>query len=89
LSAQVEIDSERIAVLGRSAGVYFSCLLATHTDRPAAYILAGGLYLGIDDFMELIYERGRTRSGRRGLDVGAFKQLLQCCPSLARCAGCR
>jgi len=57
LSEQPEIDSARIAVMGRSAGVYFSCLLATRTDLPAAYILTGGLYMGIDDFMELIYER--------------------------------
>lgn len=57
LSEQSEVDSQRIAVMGRSAGVYFSCLLATRTELPAAYILTGGLYMGIDDFMKLIYER--------------------------------
>ncbi len=50
LSAQAEIDSEHIAVMGRSAGVYFACLLAERTDLPAAYILTGGLYMGIDEF---------------------------------------
>lgn len=54
---QVEIDRERVAVMGRSAGVYFSCLLAERTDLPSAYVLTGGLYMGIDEFMELIYER--------------------------------
>jgi dipeptidyl aminopeptidase/acylaminoacyl peptidase len=52
-----EVDPERIAVMGRSAGVYFTCLLATRTNLPAAYILTGGLHMGIDEFMELIYER--------------------------------
>ncbi len=57
LADQPEILPDRIAVMGRSAGVYFTCLLAARTDLPAAYILTGGLYMGIDDFMELIYEK--------------------------------
>jgi pimeloyl-ACP methyl ester carboxylesterase len=57
LKDQPEVDPERIAVMGRSAGVYFSCLLAARTDQPAAYILTGGVHMGIDEFMELIYER--------------------------------
>lgn len=57
LSEQPEVDAARIAVMGRSAGVYFSCLLAARTELPRAYILTGGVHMGIDDFMELVYER--------------------------------
>lgn len=57
LSEQPDIDAGRIAVMGRSAGVYFSCLLAERTDLPQAYILTGGVHMGIDVFMELVYER--------------------------------
>jgi len=56
LKEQPEIDPDRIAVMGRSAGVYFTCLLAVRTDGPAAYILTGGVHMGIDEFMDLIYE---------------------------------
>lgn len=57
LANQPEVDARRVAVMGRSAGVYFSCLLAARTDLPAAYILTGGVHMGIDAFMELVYER--------------------------------
>jgi hypothetical protein len=57
LSEQPDVDSARIAVMGRSAGVYFSCLLAARSDLPQAYILTGGVHMGIDAFMELVYER--------------------------------
>ncbi len=57
LIAQPEIDPDCVAVMGRSAGVYFTCLLAARSDLAAAYILTGGLHMGIDEFMELIYER--------------------------------
>lgn len=57
LSKQPDIDAARIAVMGRSAGVYFSCLLAARSNLPQAYILTGGVHMGIDDFMELVYER--------------------------------
>lgn len=56
LAEQPEVDRERIAVMGRSAGVHFSSILAGRTDLPAAYILTGGLHMGIDEFMELTYE---------------------------------
>lgn len=56
LAEQPEVDRKRIAVMGRSAGVHFSSILAGRTDLPAAYILTGGLHMGIDEFMELIYE---------------------------------
>ena len=36
LAARPEIDPRRIAVMGRSAGVYFTCLLAERSDVPAA-----------------------------------------------------
>ena len=73
LSAQAEIDSEHIAVMGRSAGVYFACLLAERTDLPAAYILTGGLYMGIDAFMELIYEEVLAFAAR-GPEEAAWTQ---------------
>jgi dienelactone hydrolase len=57
LKAQPEVDPKRIAVMGRSAGVYFTCLLVARTNLPAAYILTGGVHMGIDAFMELIYEQ--------------------------------
>jgi dipeptidyl aminopeptidase/acylaminoacyl peptidase len=57
LSRQPEVDPQRIAVMGRSAGLYFTCLLASRTTLPAAYILTGGLHMGIDEFMEVIYEQ--------------------------------
>lgn len=57
LADQPEIASDHIAVMGHSAGVYFSCLLAARSDLPHAYILTGGVHMGIDAFMELIYER--------------------------------
>lgn len=56
LAEQPEVDRDRIAVMGRSAGVHFSSILAARTDLPAAYILTGGVHMGIDEFMELIYE---------------------------------
>jgi dipeptidyl aminopeptidase/acylaminoacyl peptidase len=57
LKEQPEVDPNRIAVMGRSAGVYFTCLLAACSNLPAAYILTGGVHMGIDKFMELIYEQ--------------------------------
>ena len=57
LVEQPEIDPKRIAVMGHRAGVYFTCLLAARSNLPAAYILTGGVHMGIDEFMELIYER--------------------------------
>jgi dipeptidyl aminopeptidase/acylaminoacyl peptidase len=64
LSEQPEVDSKRIAVMGRSAGVYFTCLLAERTNLPAAYILTGGVHMGIDEFMELIYEHTLAYAAR-------------------------
>ena len=64
LASRPEIDSKRIAVMGRSAGVYFTCLLAARSDVPAAYILTGGVHMGIDEFMVLIYEEVLAYAGR-------------------------
>lgn len=71
LATQTEIDAERLAVMGRSAGVYFTCLLAARSQLPAAYILTGGLHMGIDEFMELIYERVLAYAAR-GPEQGAW-----------------
>jgi dipeptidyl aminopeptidase/acylaminoacyl peptidase len=49
------IDNSRIAVQGKSAGVYFSCLLAACTTLPAAYVFWGGVHRDIVALMEYIY----------------------------------
>jgi len=71
LAAQSEIDPRRIAVMGRSAGVYFTCLLAERSAVLAAYILTGGLHMGIDEFMILIYE-GVLAYAARGSEEEAW-----------------
>ena len=76
LAEQPEIHSDRIAVMGRSAGVYFTCLLAARSNLPAAYILTGGLYMGIDDFMELIYENVLTYAAKGPQEEAWVKKHL-------------
>jgi dipeptidyl aminopeptidase/acylaminoacyl peptidase len=56
LSDQREIDSRRMAVWGKSAGVYFASLLAARTDLPAAYVFVGGLYRSLPDLCEYVFE---------------------------------
>ncbi len=48
LASRPEVDANRIGVMGHSAGVYFSCLLAERTDIPATYIFSGGVYRRAD-----------------------------------------
>jgi hypothetical protein len=57
LQQRPEIAADRIAVMGHSAGVYFSCLLAKETDAPAGYVFLGGVHEDIRDFMSKIYGR--------------------------------
>jgi dipeptidyl aminopeptidase/acylaminoacyl peptidase len=57
LSAVPEVNSERIVVLGESAGGYFASLLAARTDLPAGYILQGALYTDIADMIAFNYGR--------------------------------
>ena len=57
LQGQEEIDSQRIAVLGQSAGVYTACLLAQEESGPKAYILQGGLYRDYGEMMAFNYVR--------------------------------
>jgi len=57
LISQEIIDSERIAVLGQSAGVYTACLLARKDPRPRAYVLQGGLYRDYEKMMAFNYRR--------------------------------
>jgi dipeptidyl aminopeptidase/acylaminoacyl peptidase len=52
---QPGIDPDRIAVQGKSAGVYFASLLAARTDVPAAYVFWGGVHRDIVALMEYIY----------------------------------
>ena len=68
-----EIDGTRTVVMGHSAGVYFSCLLASRTDTPAAYVLWGGVYMGVEDLMEYIYEQV-AQYAARGPDEEAWVQ---------------
>ncbi len=48
LASMPEVDADRIGVMGHSAGVYFSCLLAERTDIPATYVFSGGVYRRVD-----------------------------------------
>jgi len=76
LASQPEIDEKRIAVMGRSAGVYFTCLLASRSDIPAAYILTGGVHMGIDEFMALIYNNVLAYAGRGPEEEAWVKEHL-------------
>ncbi len=57
LSSQKNVDPERVAVLGQSAGVYTACLLAKEDERPKAYVLQGELYRDYADMMAFNYRR--------------------------------
>lgn len=57
LASQPEVDSERIVIMGTSAGAYFACLTAARTDLPKGYILWGGVHMDMADFGDLIYGR--------------------------------
>jgi dienelactone hydrolase len=63
LSSQKVVDPARVAVLGQSAGVYTACLLAREAaeddenERPAAYVLQGGLYRDYAEMMAFNYRR--------------------------------
>ena len=55
LMERPEIDPQRVAVMGHSAGVYFSSLLAARTTAPALYVFLGGVHSTITDFMDVLY----------------------------------
>jgi dipeptidyl aminopeptidase/acylaminoacyl peptidase len=63
LSSQEGVDPARVAVLGQSSGVYTACLLAREeaeddeNERPAAYVLQGGLYRDYAEMMAFNYRR--------------------------------
>ena len=57
LQSQEEIDPQRIAVLGQSAGVYTVCLLAREEPQVCAYILQGGLFRDYSEMMAFNYAR--------------------------------
>ena len=59
MAARSELDSERIAVFGQSAGVFGATLLAKESDLPALYILSGGLFSDYKDMMRFNYHRAR------------------------------
>ncbi len=84
LKEQPEVDPKRIAVMGRSAGVHFSCLLAARTNLPAAYILTGGVHMGIDEFMELIYEQVLAYAARGPEEEEWVKAHLKAFYGIAR-----
>jgi len=52
-----EVDSERITVMGHSAGVYHACLVAAESDIPSSYVLWGGVHRGIVELMDHIYSQ--------------------------------
>ncbi len=56
LVRQPEIDPERVAVWGWSAGVSFACMLAKRTDLPAAYVLVAGVYRSIPDLVDYLFD---------------------------------
>ena len=64
LDAHPDIDSQRIAVMGHSAGVYFACLAAARTNLPAAYVLWGGVHMPIDDLARTIYDFAASYGAR-------------------------
>lgn len=64
LERRPEVDSDRIVVMGTSAGVYFSCIAASQTEIPLAYILWGGVHMPFADFGDLIYKRVLEYAGR-------------------------
>lgn len=84
LRQQSQIDPDRIAVMGRSAGVYFTCLLAARTDVPVAYILTGGVHMGIDEFMELIYEKVLAYAARGPEELEWVQENLGAFYNIAR-----
>ena len=57
LQSQEEIDPQRIAVLGQSAGVYTACLLAREDPQVCSYILQGGLFRDYSEMMAFNYAR--------------------------------
>lgn len=57
LLGQEQIDPEKVAVLGQSAGVYTICLLAKDDHRPKAYVLQGGLFQDYREMMAFNYTR--------------------------------
>jgi dipeptidyl aminopeptidase/acylaminoacyl peptidase len=56
LARQPEIDPQRVAVWGASAGVYFASVLAARTDLPAVYVLVAGTYQGLPELCEYLFD---------------------------------
>lgn len=56
-SSLPEVDAARITVMGHSAGVYHSCLIADQSETPSSYILWGGVHRGIVELMDFIYSQ--------------------------------
>jgi len=59
MRAREELDRDKIAVFGQSAGVYVASLLAREGETPALYILSGGLYRDYQDMMKFNFHRVR------------------------------
>ncbi|MDZ4655098.1 MAG: alpha/beta fold hydrolase [Coriobacteriia bacterium] len=59
VATRPEVDHDRIAVFGQSAGVYTASLLARRSRLPALYILSGGLFSEYRDMMSFNYHRAR------------------------------
>ncbi|MFB3764505.1 MAG: alpha/beta hydrolase family protein [Methanotrichaceae archaeon] len=69
LCSQDDIDPDRIAVLGQSAGVYHACLLAGDLlakgdPRPKVFVLQGGLCRNYSEMMAYNYRRLVDYAGR-------------------------
>lgn len=59
LRRRKELDPEKIVVFGQSAGVYVATLLARDNERPALYILSGGLFRDYKEMMQFNFHRVR------------------------------
>lgn len=76
LAQQPEINNQRIAVLGESAGAYFTCFLAERTNLPAVYVLQGALYTDIVEMIRFNFQRTADFCARGPAETAWVKQVV-------------
>jgi hypothetical protein len=62
-----DIDPQRVAVLGESAGGHIACLLSARlpaAEQPAAYVMQGALFTSIEDMIAWNYQRAADYAAR-------------------------